>query len=395
MKQVKWMILVFSLFFFTGCYNYREITQIALTSAIGIDKTEDGKEYKITIQILNTQKQGSDNSSGGDQPKFILYTSKGATIQEALRKTIFDSPRRLYANHMSLLLISEKVAKEGIEDLLDFFARNTEARKQFLVVISREANPSDVMQVLTPLDSLNAQNIHDSIIADTKFYGMSTKTTFEDLLKTYLNDRTNIVLPSIESVGNAKKGDDSENIKQSIPDTTVMVKPLAIFKGEKLVGYLTDEESRAYNYIAGNIATSIITCNCGDNGIFTAEIVSTKTKLKSNIKERKISIAIKAKSNIKEINCDMNLLEPSAIDQLEGIISHHMKEMISNVITNTFDTYHTDIFGFEELLYKTSPIEYQKLKQQYQDKLLDEFHFDVDVDVKVQAKGNIIKEITR
>lgn len=395
MKRLRWLLLLFSIFFFTGCYNYRELTQIALTSAIGIDKTEDGEAYRITIQVLNTQKQGSDSSSSGDQPKFIIYKTEAPTIQEALRTVIFNLPRRLYLNHMSLLLISEQVAKDGIEDLLDFFARNTEIRKQFLVVISRDADPSDVMQVLTPLEALNAQNIHDSIIADTKYYGMSTKTSFEDMLKNYLNDRTNIVLPSVEYVGNTKKGEDSENIKESIPDATVEIRPLAIFNGQKLVGYLSDEESRAYNYIEGNIRNSIVTCNCDKEGIFTAEIVSTSTKLESDINKKKISISIKAKSNIKEINCDMNLLEPSTIDQIEGILNHHLEEMIANVITNTLETYHTDIFGFEELLYKTSPNAYQKLKKQYGDALLDDFQFDISVDVKVQTKGNIIKEITR
>ena len=65
------------------------------------------------------------------------------------------------------------------------------------------------------------------------------------------------------------------------------------------------------------------------------------------------------------------------------------------MIHNTLQKYQTDIFDFEELLYKTNPNEYKALKNQYGEDLLDHFDFDVKAKVNVQTKGNIIKEITR
>ena len=395
MRNYKWIIPFLFLILCTGCYNYRELNQIALTSAIGIDKTEDGKEYIVTVQVLNTQKQGSDSNYSGSQPKFILYEQKGPTLQHALRTIILESPRRLYVNHINLLMISETVAKEGLKEILDFFARNTEFRKDFLVVIGREETPKDVMQILTPLETLNSKNIHDSITTDAKFYGIATKVTFEDLLNTYLNQRTNIVLPSVEVVGNIKKGEGEDNIKQSIPDATVKIKPLAIFNGGKMIGYLTDEESRVYNYVQGNIQNSIITTSCSENGLFTTEIIATKSKLKPDIEKKKINIQIKATASIKEINCNMNLLDPDSIQVLENKINKEIEETIEKDVVNVIQNYKTDIFGFEELLYKTDPTSYKKLKQQYGNELIENLQFEVKSNVKLQTKGNIIKEITR
>lgn len=395
MKLYKWIIPCLFLLLFTGCYNYRELNQIALTSAIGIDKTEDGKEYVVTVQVLNTQKQGSDSNYSGSQPKFILYEQKGPTLQHALRTIILESPRRLYVNHLNLLMISEDVAKEGIQEILDFFARNTEFRKDFLVVISREETPEDVMQILTPLETLNSKNIRDSIVSDAKFYGMATKVTFEDLLNTYLNRRTNVVLPSVEVVGNIKKGEGEDNIKQSIPDATVKLRPLAIFNGGKMIGYLTEEESRVYNYVQGNIQNSILTSSCSENGLFTSEIISTKTKLKPDIEKMKITMQVKANASIKEINCNMNLLDSNSIQILENKINQEMEKVIEEDVTKIIETYKTDIFGFEELLYKTDPTSYKKLKEQYGDELIENLEFEVNSNVKLQTKGNIVKEITR
>ena len=393
MKKYKWILPCLFLFLFTGCYNYRELSQIALTSAIGIDKAEEG--YKVVVQVLNTQKQGSDSNYSGSQPKFILYEKTGPTLQHALRTIILESPRRLYVNHINLLVISESVAKDGVEEILDFFARNTEFRKDFLIVISKEDETEDVLQVLTPLETLNSKNIRDSISADAKFYGMATEVTFEEMLNSYLNKRTNIVLPSVAVIGNTEEGESEDNIKQSIPDATIQLKPLAIFKDAKMIGYLTEEESRVYNYVQNNVQNTIVTAACSDQNKFTAELISVKTKLKPDIEKRKISIEVKANASIKEISCGLDLLDPESISILENKINAEVEKTIKNDIKKIIQTYKTDIFGFEELFYKTNPTAYKALKERYKDELIENLEFEVTSNVALLTKGNIVKEITR
>lgn len=394
MRKIKWLIPFLFLFFFTGCYNYRELNQIALTSAIGIDKSEDG-EYIVTIQVLNTQKQSSESSSSGGQPKFILYKQRGKTLQSALRTIVSKAPRRLHVNHTDILLISEKVAKDGMKDILDFFARNVEFRKQFLVVISQDSNPEDVLQILTPLETLNSKDIKESILANVKYYGTARKVSFEQLLNIYLNRRLQIVVPSLKVIGKADKGSSEDNIKQSIPDASIQLQPLAVFKDDKLLGYLTDQQSRAFNYVQNNIQNSIVTFNCSDNQEFTSEIISSKTSLKTNIKDKKILISIKAKGSIKEFHCDMDLLNPEVIQKLQSMLNEQMEKIILKSINEVQNKYEIDIFGFEDALYKDSPKGYKKLKEQYGNELIENLEIEVSVDVKLQTKGNIVKEITR
>lgn len=40
MKHLKYLIFVFAILMCSGCYNYREINKLAITSAVGIDKGE-------------------------------------------------------------------------------------------------------------------------------------------------------------------------------------------------------------------------------------------------------------------------------------------------------------------------------------------------------------------
>ena len=106
------MLIIFVLLF-CGCYNYRELNTLGITSAIGVDK--EGENYKVTVQIVNTQKVGSDTNSVGNQTKFLTFSSTGKTVQEAVRNIISESPRRLYINHVELLIIGEELVKMQLQ----------------------------------------------------------------------------------------------------------------------------------------------------------------------------------------------------------------------------------------------------------------------------------------
>ena len=97
------IIFLVVIFLFTGCYNYREINNLAITTAIGIDKKDE--KYLLTIQVVNTQKAVSKTSGSSDETKFIIYETEGESLQETLRRIVLESPRRLYGNHLQLLEI--------------------------------------------------------------------------------------------------------------------------------------------------------------------------------------------------------------------------------------------------------------------------------------------------
>lgn len=392
MKHLKWIVPVLFLFFFTGCYNYRELNQLAITSAVGVNKTEDG-QFELFIQVMNTQKNGSDSNSSGDQPKFITYKTKGRTIQEAFRNVVLESPRRLYVNHISLLLISEDVAKEGLHDVLDLFARDTEFRKQFYVLISKNSDTEDILTTLTPLEALNAKNIKDSVDADHLYLGSIVPTTLEEMLGIYLNDYREMALPSIELIGDQKKGENQENLEDSMPSTHVVLGPMAIFKGDEMVGYLSKNQGIAYSFLMDEIKNSILIHKCDDGSPASIEVVSSSATMSPKKNQPVIEIKIKSQGNINEINCDLDLKKPEVIKKLQTNIGNELQKSVEELIEYIIETYHSDVFGFEELIYKNNPNYYRRLKEQYQDTLLSHIEVKVNVELKLLTKGNLLKVI--
>lgn len=393
MKKIKILLFLGVIFMMTGCYNYRELNQLAITSAIGIDKK--GDEYEVSIQVMNTQKQGSDSNSSGDQPKFITYKEKGKTIQQAVRNIVLEAPRRLYANHISLLIINEDVAKEGIYDILDLLFRDSESRKQFNVIISRNSKSYDVLEILTPLETLNAKNINDSLIADSQFLGVSETITFEQLLASYLNEKNDVVLPSVEVIGDIKQGESTENIQSASPSTKVILSGYSIFKGDKLIGYLSNQDSINLGFIRNKIENTIVNYKCDDKNYMAVEVVNSKTEVDASNNKPEITIKVAGQANINEMNCKMDLTKNKTISELNDKINKQIEKQIKSTIEKINREYNADVYGFEDLFYKKSPKYYKQLKKEYKEDFLSNINIKVESDINLFSKGNLLKVIER
>lgn len=391
MKKIKLLIISVLIFTLTGCYNYRELNQLAITSAIGIDKHDD--EYQVSIQVMNTQKQGNDGTSTGEQPKFITYKEKGKTLQSAFRNIVLESPRRLYANHISLLVISEEVAKEGLSDVLDLLFRDTESRKQFIVLVSKNSTSSDVLEVLTPLETLNAKNITDSVIADSQFLGVSEEVTYEQLMDSYLNSKKEIVLPTIEVIGSVEEGEQTDSLQNSDPKTKVLLEGYSIFKADKLVGYLSNKDSINLGFVRNKIENTIVDYKCSKDNYMAVELVNTKTEVVPKKNKLEVTIKVKAQGNINEINCDLDITKDKIISELEKKINNKIEKDIKQTIKEINEEYNSDVYGFEDLFYKNNPNFYKKMKDKYEDNFITNVKVKVESDINLFAKGNILKVI--
>ncbi|MCG8399385.1 Ger(x)C family spore germination protein, partial [Bacillus atrophaeus] len=88
----------------------RELTDLAIISAIGIDRTNQGN-YVLHFQIINPGNVagGLQGGGAGDRPPISVYSIVGDNMTEALRKASMKVSRRLYFAHTNLVVVSEKL----------------------------------------------------------------------------------------------------------------------------------------------------------------------------------------------------------------------------------------------------------------------------------------------
>lgn len=392
MKKIKLLMLLLPIFLFTGCFNYRELNEIAIASAIGLDKTGDG--YVVTIQVMNTKK-ASETGTSNEQLKFITFTTSGVTLQDAIRKSILDSSRRIYPNHVQTLIIGEDLAKNGISDVLDMFFRGVEFRKQTPVLIAKNSTAEEVLNVVTPLESLNSKNIRDGLSVDSKYLGIGDNISFEDLVGTFLDSNKEIILPSVSINGTKSDGEKIENIETADPSVRLIESSLAVFKGDHLVGFLDNKQSIDLNFVLNKINNTILTYQCGDNKYLSSEIMSNKTSVEFLESPLKAHIKINGILSINEITCDMDLEDPVVIDEIEADLEEELKNDVYNTIKYIIEEYNSDVFGFRDFLYKNKTKYYKEIKDDWYDSIFPNMDIDVDVNFNLTGKGNALEVIRR
>lgn len=392
MKKIKLLMLLLPIFLFTGCFNYRELNEIAIASAIGLDKTSDG--YIVTIQVMNTKK-ASETGTSNEQLKFITFTTSGVTLQDAIRKSILDSSRRIYPNHVQTLIIGEDLAKNGISDVLDMFFRGVEFRKQTPVLIAKNSTAEEVLNVVTPLESLNSKNIRDGLSVDSKYLGIGDNISFEDLVGTFLDSNKEIILPSVSINGTKSDGEKIENIETADPSVRLIESSLAVFKGDHLIGFLDNKQSIDLNFVLNKINNTILTYECGDNKYLSSEIMSNKTSIEFSESPLKAHIKINGILNINEITCDIDLEDPVVIDEIEADLEEELKNDVYNTIKYIIEEYNSDVFGFRDFLYKNKTKYYKEIKDDWYDSIFPNMDIDVDVNFNLTGKGNALEVIRR
>lgn len=384
----KLLLILITLTFLTGCYNYRELNDLAIVTAVSISKEKDN--YNIAVQVVNPKKDQDTSSS--NEPDFIVYKSKGETLQAAFESLVKESPKRMYKTQMQILIIDEKMAKNNIKEVFEYLARDPEIRNEFNVLIGKSDN---ILETLTPLNNLSSQNILDSLKASSKYLGNTNLLTFNELLSDYQNEKTEMAIPVIKLT--SQKNKDDKNTEKILEKTTttpaIVLDNISIFKDNKLIGYLSTKETVSYNFINNNITLTNIKKDYPNNKYIAYKILKSKSKLEVTPKKHTITLTIKGNAEINEATYNIDLSKEKNIKKLEKSLNKRLEKMITSSFNSTRKKYNSDIYGFEDLYYKKDPKYYNKIKKDWDSKEFQKIKLKVKSNIKIVEQGNILGKI--
>lgn len=381
---MKKIILLFILLFcICGCWNYKELDDYSIITGISIDKSDD--KYEVSVLISNASKS-SGESPDSSQSKSVLYSSKGNSIFKALKDIALISPKELYLDHFSILVISEEIAKEGIYNVVDFFLRYPNSRKDFSVAIAKDCKAKDTLKIITPITDFPSQSIADNLMFSTNLQGTISNVNYNELIYNLIAPGKEVVMNSIKIIGDKKEGSKSENIESSEPKTYLKLSNLAVFKDDKFVSWTSEEESYGINIINDKTTEMYIKIKIND-GYVVVNPVNFKTDIKVKFKNTKPQISIIASGNAKimEVNGKIDLANNSVIEEIQKKANEKIKNYIKKGIKVASDN-ETDIFGFGLKIYKNNPDYFNKIKKDWNKDLKN-------LDIKIKS-DLIIKSIS-
>lgn len=386
MKKCVFILMVLSLFL-TGCWDRRELNELAITVAMGIDKVED--EYQVTAQVVVPSEVSLKGSTG--RSSVTLFQSTGETVYEAFRKMTKDTPRKIYPGHLKMLVIGEELAKEGLGESLELLSRDWELRSDFYVVVAKDITAAEVLNVTTTLEIIPAEKMAGALKTSESAWASASGMTIDDLIADLTSEGKEAVLTGILVLGDKEIGATKQNVESITPSARIHLDEIAVFKNDTLVGWLTDRQSRGYNKITNSVKTTVSTISCPEEGKASIEVIKFNTEVKGKVKNGKpeIDIKMQVNMNLGAVECKIDLTKPETIVELEKIYEKELKEVIEETLEVAQKQYGIDIFGFGDAIHRSNPKEWKKIKDQWDEEFFPELAVNIKVDAKLQQMGTV------
>lgn len=395
MKKIKIFLFLVAALLLTGCGNYRELNDLAITTGIAFDIKDD--QYIVSYMIANSNKAETDSKDS--ETKITVYEGKGNTISSAYMDLNSKNPKIPYIGHLEVVIISEDLAKKGILEALDFLIRNPESRKEFYIVLSKNVEAGTLLKTLAPLESFPSQNIAGIIKSNKDEQSTIVMQKYSAVITNMIDEGVEPIINGIELDGNKEEGQMQESLEKATPSATIKIDTIGIFKKDKLLGWSTHDETVGINIINNSAGFVLLETKCDDK-YMTSTLKDIKTKpvitFENNIP--KIKLKIKADGAILEMQCKRNLEETKIMKELENEFSEKLKSIIDETIYMAQKKYKSDIFGFGNYIYKNNLKKWNIIKDKWNNEIFPEIKVDTEIKINLNNKGSLeqsLKEVVK
>ena len=371
------LILAFPLL--AGCWSRYEIENLAIVGGMGIDRIqEDGKErYLLTLDVIRPGLSGGGTEGGGrGKPIYWRITATGDTLVDAERNINLRSPRRVFYGHMRFVAISEKIAREKLPDVIDYLARNSEVRLRILILLTRE-RATDALINYPELENTIARQVTEMASITG---GIVSKFKIWDLAQTI----DQLITPGLDPV-----------MAELMTPFSVPAEPGGgpikilrfggggVVKKDKLVGWLTDGETRGYLLGAGEAQEGALPVSLKNQPEPDTNINLTRSsrQLTVNVEGNKVTakMLIHAEGDLGEYNGKEEVATHEGVLKLET----KFKEEVEKEVRQSFkkaQELNADIFGLGNRLHERNPKAWKKMEKDWY-KILP----NVKLEIKVTA----------
>lgn len=349
----------------TGCWSARELNQSALVSGVGFDK--ENSKYKMTIQILQPLKL-TPKTMGQSQSATYVTSETGQTVFETIRTFPHKTTRKLFWSHCQIFVIGHELADDSISQTLDWFYRNQELRPLSFIILS-DGEASDVIKAKTPLHSISAYDIADTI---------QTLTDTSDAPVVNLMDFMQRAASPVESA--------------YIPEINAAAKVIGtgiILRG-RLVGFLNLNESKGLVSLIGQTKSGQITVPAftkrGEH--MTVEIIHASVKKQVHFIQGLPKVYF-------HLNYVVDLADDPFLFNHNELSFHKIELRIGEQIKldavqciRKAKLYHADVIGTGEAIEYNAPQQWQKLVKNWPS-IFPYIPIRVDVNVHLRHEGII------
>ncbi|HZG77043.1 MAG TPA: Ger(x)C family spore germination protein [Paenibacillus sp.] len=378
-SRVGLTLLAFFAFLLAGCWDRREINDIAFVSATAVDQA--GDKVRVTVQFPLPGQMGGTGSTGGGggtagKKPWHTETAEARTGREANVLQQEAMSRFLNFSHRRVLVIGEEKAELGIADVMDILGRISQNRMTAYPLIST-GTAEEMFRVDASMERIPAETLRE--LAALSY---AKPITIQDVVDALLTDGVDPYLPLIA----AQKGQGADQeAKQA------RLNGIAVFRADKLVARFTGSKSKGLLFALEQTKQPIVTVKAPEGkGFISLRVINSKVKLdtRPNGSTPRLRLSLKGEMVASENRSTFRFSEnQSTIARLEEAVNRDVERSIRSALTTTQEL-GADPVGFGLHLYRHHPAAWRKLRREWRD-AYRRAELSVDVRIRLLHPGTI------
>ncbi len=399
----------------TGCYDSREIDDMAYVVAIGLDTGKTNK-LMMTLQIVVPPKiKGGEGGGGGDTKEGSqIITLEAPTIYSGLNMANNFISRQINLSHTKVLVFSEEFARNGVADLIIALPKGREFRPTVNILVAK-GTAMDYIKSINPELEGNPAKYYELNNISHLYTGFTADTVFHNF---YVQSKSLSIQPVATLAGVSKYKSPEE---LSVADSTYKEKGreaplegdfkagslpksgsvqseimgLAVFDKGKMVGELDGEQTMDYLMVRGKFNKAYVTMpDPIEKDRFVILNIKQARKPHNTVKmvndKPVIDVRIMLEGDITVIQSGINYESPEKMSILEKGYEEFIKKGVSDFLIMTAEGFESDICGLGGSMKKN----FLTWDQWEEFKWLSRYKestFNVSVDVKIRRPGLTIR----
>lgn len=389
----------------SGCTDATEPDTLGYIVALGVDKaqTEEAK-FDITLQFANPTKiSGGASEEGGKGGKDSIenITVTAPSIYTAVNIANHIVSKTFTLSHTKLVVFSEEISRQGLEDLLETIGRSSDIRPNTYFAVSK-CPAKDFLEAVNPETEVNPVRYY-TMIFENDYSGFIPQNFSQDFYFYSSSEEKSTVLP-LCSVSK-KKGTDNfsdtgyqykvENYEAGqIPvdkkETEVM--GMAIFDKDKMFGEMGDIETEIYNILTGQYKSSYASyfySQTPGDPITVMQHQNRKPKIRVDTSGEIPKISLNVYLEADFYSSSPEVAVEDHLEEFSNEVSVEIQRQIEKFLVKTQEL-GTDIVGFGSYAKRNFPDVKSFSEYKWKEKYVNA-QIDINVNFEVRRTGLVVR----
>ncbi|WP_151734410.1 Ger(x)C family spore germination protein ['Paenibacillus yunnanensis' Narsing Rao et al. 2020] len=371
----------------TGCYNSRELNELAIVSGIGIDLVPGKEDYKVTFQIVNPKSTPTTVSPGSGLPAIVVISATDRTVFGALRKASKRATRQLFFAHTQLVAIGEPLARRGINHVFDIFERSHELRLNSAALVVRGGSAESLLQMLSPIESISSLGLVNKVENTAKVWGENRRTDVFGLISGIAGEG-DITVNGVMLPGDIREGRKKSSLEQSDFKGGSIMSGLAVLKEGRLTGWMEGTDARGTQWLLDEIKETGMDIGVpGASGKLAVNIFHSSTGVRVELREGVpvFHVRIREEGNVSEAGAFVDFSIKEVMDQVQETLKTQTAQEVRQAFEKA-QGMKCDIFNFGNELKRTHPQDWQKVMNHW-DEAFAQGRLDLHVEAYIRSTG--------